>query len=112
MARHQAGSETRTALEAMRIIAGRLKGHPLRGPGGNGIRPTSDRLRETLFNILTHAYDDPLREARVIDLFAGTGALGFEAVSRGAKSVLFVDNGAQAPGGAARQYRRSWNSAA
>ena len=58
--------------------------------------PTADRLRESLFNILIHAYDDPIEGARVLDLFAGTGALGIEAVSRGAAFALFVDNGAEA----------------
>ena len=53
-------------------------------------------MRESLFNILAHAYDDPVSEARVLDLFAGTGALGIEAVSRGAKCALFIDNGAEA----------------
>jgi 16S rRNA (guanine966-N2)-methyltransferase len=60
------------------------------------IRPTADRLRESLFNILTHGYGDPVTGARVLDLFAGTGALGIEAASRGADFVLFVDDGAQA----------------
>ncbi len=60
------------------------------------VRPTSDRLRESLFNILTHAYDDPVPDARVIDLFAGTGALGLEALSRGARLALFVDDGSEA----------------
>ena len=80
----------------MRIVGGRLKGRALHGPKGEGIRPTSDRLRETLFNILAHSYDDPVPGARVIDLFAGTGAFGLEAVSRGADFCLFVDDGAQA----------------
>src|SRR5262249_40943300 len=56
----------------------------------------ADRLRESLFNILVHAYDDPVQGARVLDLFAGTGALGIEAISRGAAFALFVDNGAEA----------------
>jgi 16S rRNA (guanine966-N2)-methyltransferase len=80
----------------MRIVGGRLKGHGLQGPRGDGLRPTSDRLRESLFNILAHSYGDPVPGARVIDLFAGTGALGLEAVSRGADFALFVDDGAQA----------------
>ncbi|WP_298356363.1 16S rRNA (guanine(966)-N(2))-methyltransferase RsmD [Rhodoblastus sp.] len=80
----------------MRIVGGRLKGRALQGPRGEGLRPTSDRLRETLFNILAHSYGDPVEGARVIDLFAGTGALGLEAVSRGAEFCLFVDDGAQA----------------
>jgi 16S rRNA (guanine966-N2)-methyltransferase len=80
----------------MRIVGGRLKGRNLASPDSRDIRPTADRLRESLFNILVHAYDNPIADARVLDLFAGTGALGIEAVSRGAKFVLFVDNGAEA----------------
>jgi 16S rRNA (guanine966-N2)-methyltransferase len=80
----------------VRIVGGRLKGRSLHGPKGEGIRPTSDRLRESLFNILAHSHDDPVPGARVIDLFAGTGGLGIEALSRGADFALFVDDGAQA----------------
>jgi 16S rRNA (guanine966-N2)-methyltransferase len=80
----------------MRVVGGRLKGRNLASPSTQQIRPTADRLRESLFNILVHAYDDPVADARVLDLFAGTGALGIEAVSRGAKFTLFVDNGAEA----------------
>jgi len=80
----------------MRVVGGRLKGRTLQGPKSDGIRPTSDKLRETLFNILAHSYGDPVRDARVIDLFAGTGAFGLEAISRGAEFCLFVDDGAQA----------------
>jgi 16S rRNA (guanine966-N2)-methyltransferase len=80
----------------MRIVGGRLRGRALAAPKSHGIRPTADRLRESLFNILAHAYDDPVTGARVLDLFAGTGALGLEAVSRGAQFALFVDDGAQA----------------
>jgi 16S rRNA (guanine966-N2)-methyltransferase len=80
----------------MRVVAGRLKGRSLASPSSREIRPTADRLRESVFNILMHAYDDPIQDARVLDLFAGTGALGIEAVSRGAKFALFVDNGAEA----------------
>ena len=80
----------------MRVVAGRLKGRSLASPSSRDIRPTADRLRESVFNILMHAYDDPIQDARVLDLFAGTGALGIEAVSRGAKFALFVDNGAEA----------------
>ena len=75
----------------MRVVGGRLKGRNLASPSSRDIRPTADRLRESVFNILMHAYD-----ARVLDLFAGTGALGIEASSRGAKFTLFVDNGAEA----------------
>jgi 16S rRNA (guanine966-N2)-methyltransferase len=80
----------------MRVVGGRLKGRNLAGPSSQAIRPTADRLRESVFNILVHAYDDPIEGARVLDLFAGTGALGIEAVSRGAAFTLFVDNGAEA----------------
>lgn len=80
----------------MRIVGGRHRGRALAAPKSQGIRPTSDRLRETLFNILAHAYGDPVANARVLDLFSGTGALGLEALSRGAKFVLFVDDGAEA----------------
>ena len=80
----------------MRIVGGRFGGRSLKGPSSQAVRPTSDRLRETIFNILAHGYDDPVDGARVIDLFAGTGALGLEAISRGARFALFVDDGAQA----------------
>src|SRR5947208_10670047 len=80
----------------MRIVGGRLRGRALAAPKSQAIRPTADRLRESLFNILIHAYGDPVTGARVLDLFAGTGALGLEALSRGAAFVLFVDDGAEA----------------
>jgi 16S rRNA (guanine966-N2)-methyltransferase len=80
----------------MRVVGGRLRGRNLASPSSREIRPTADRLRESLFNILAHAYDDPVDGARVLDLFAGTGALGIEAVSRGAAFCLFIDNGAEA----------------
>jgi 16S rRNA (guanine966-N2)-methyltransferase len=80
----------------MRIVGGRLRGRALKGPASDAIRPTSDRLRESLFNILAHAYDAPIEGGRVIDLFAGTGALAFEALSRGAAMALLVDQGAEA----------------
>ncbi len=80
----------------MRIVGGRLRSRALVAPKSQAIRPTTDRLRETLFNILLHAYDDPITGARVLDLFAGTGALGIEALSRGADFALFVDDGAEA----------------
>ncbi len=80
----------------MRVVGGRFRGRPLAGPKSNAIRPTADRLREALFNILHHAYGDPVGGARVLDLFAGTGALGIEAASHGAAFVLFVDDGAEA----------------
>jgi 16S rRNA (guanine966-N2)-methyltransferase len=80
----------------MRVVGGRLRGRTLAAPKSHAIRPTADRLREALFNILVHAYDDRVTGARVLDLFAGTGALGIEALSRGAAFALFVDNGAEA----------------
>src|SRR5213082_734652 len=80
----------------MRIVGGRLRGRALAAPKSQAIRPSADRLREALFNILVHAYGDPITGARVLDLFAGTGALGIEAISRGAAFVLFIDNGAEA----------------
>jgi 16S rRNA (guanine966-N2)-methyltransferase len=80
----------------MRIVGGRLKGRNLVSPSSREIRPTADRVRESLFNILAHAYGNPIEGARVLDLFAGTGALGIEAISRGAKFALFVDNGTEA----------------
>ena len=84
----------------MRVVGGRLRSRPIAGPKSDGksegLRPTADRLREALFNILIHAYGDPVSGARVLDLFAGTGALGIEAVSRGAAFVLFVDDGVEA----------------
>ncbi len=80
----------------MRIVGGRFKGRPLRNPTSQEIRPTADRLRETLFNVLAHAYGDPVSGGRVIDLFAGTGALGLEALSRGAAHALFVEQGSEA----------------
>jgi len=80
----------------MRIVGGALRGRPLATPKSQAIRPTADRLRESLFNILAHAYADPASGARVLDLFAGTGALGIEAVSRGAAFALFVDEAAEA----------------
>jgi len=80
----------------MRIVGGRLRSRPITGPKSDSVRPTSDRLREALFNILTHSYGDPVTGARVLDLFAGTGALGIEAISRGAEYALFVDEGIEA----------------
>ena len=84
----------------MRIIGGRFKGTVLaslgKGDSAAHLRPTTDRVRESLFNVLEHGNYPPVRNARVLDLFAGTGALGFEALSRGASSVQFVDDGAKA----------------
>jgi 16S rRNA (guanine966-N2)-methyltransferase len=80
----------------MRVVGGSLRGRALAGPKSAAIRPTADRLRESLFNILAHAYGDPVPGARVLDLFAGTGALGIEALSRGGVFTLFVDQNAEA----------------
>ena len=75
----------------MRVVAGRFGGRRLLAPPGRGTRPTSDRVREALFSIL-----GPLGGARVLDLYAGSGALGIEALSRGADSALFVERDARA----------------
>src|SRR5258707_998132 len=80
----------------MRIVGGRLGGRTLAGPKTQNIPATSHPLREALFNIPAHRYDDTITGARVLDLFAGTGALGLEAISRGAAYALFIDDGAEA----------------
>ena len=83
----------------MRIVAGHLRGRALVTPEDLRTRPTSDRVREAVFNVLAHGIEgfDPVG-ARVLDLFAGTGALGLEAISRGAKLCLFVEDDPQARG--------------
>ncbi|MEL7040418.1 MAG: 16S rRNA (guanine(966)-N(2))-methyltransferase RsmD [Pseudomonadota bacterium] len=104
----------------MRIVAGQFRGRSLQAPKALSTRPTSDRARETVFNILSHAPWAPdLDQARVIDLFAGSGALGLEAMSRGAGFCLFVETAHSARGairqniealglfGATRLHRRS-----
>lgn len=81
----------------MRIVGGRLRGRALVAPKGNATRPTTDRVRESLFNILEHGIDGfSLRDTRVVDLFAGSGALGLEALSRGARYALFVETAVDA----------------
>ena len=83
----------------MRIVAGRFKGRTLKAPGEAALRPTSDKVRQALFNILEHAdfaSNFQLEGARTVDLFAGTGALGLEALSRGARFCLFIEEAAQA----------------
>ena len=83
----------------MRIVGGIHKGRALVAPLGRDTRPTSDRVRETIFNILTHSIDNfDLSEISVVDVFAGTGALGLEALSRGAKHATFIDSSRQALG--------------
>jgi len=84
------GSGTRR-FPGMRVIAGKYRGRPLRSLAGADIRPTSDRLRETLFNVLTAGNPQALEGSVWLDLFAGTGAVGIEALSRGAKQVYFVE---------------------
>ena len=83
----------------MRVVGGSHKGARLATPKLHAIRPTSDRTREALFNILAHGIEGfDLEDVRTLDLFAGTGALGLEALSRGARYCLFIDNGAEARG--------------
>jgi 16S rRNA (guanine966-N2)-methyltransferase len=83
----------------MRIVGGTLRGHSLAAPGGAATRPTSDRVREAIFNILAHGIEDfTIESARVLDLFAGTGAMGFEALSRGARFCLFIEESTEARG--------------
>ena len=83
----------------MRIVSGEFRGRTLHAPPGQATRPTSDRARESIFNILEHApWAETLRGKRVIDLFAGSGALGFEALSRGAAFCLFVETDEAARG--------------
>jgi 16S rRNA (guanine(966)-N(2))-methyltransferase RsmD len=80
----------------MRVISGRYRSRPLRSLPGVDIRPTSDRLRETLFNVLTAGNPDALSGSVWLDLYAGTGAVGIEAISRGASMVYFVDSSPKA----------------
>ncbi|MBN9044380.1 MAG: 16S rRNA (guanine(966)-N(2))-methyltransferase RsmD [Rhizobiales bacterium] len=82
----------------MRIVGGRFRGRPLATPSTSAIRPTTDRTRESLFNIIAHNFPEKLEGARVLDLFAGTGALGFEALSRGARHATFVEESAEGRG--------------
>jgi 16S rRNA (guanine966-N2)-methyltransferase len=83
----------------MRIVSGEFRGKALAAPTGQATRPTSDRARQAIFNILEHAPWSPgVRDLRVIDLFAGSGALGFEALSRGAAFCLFVETDEAARG--------------
>ncbi len=83
----------------MRIVGGRFRGRPIAAPPGALTRPTSDKVRESLFNILIHGIEwAGIEGARVLDLFAGTGALGLEALSRGAAYCLFVEDNADARG--------------
>jgi 16S rRNA (guanine966-N2)-methyltransferase len=85
----------------MRIVAGKHRGRKLDAPRGRNVRPTADRTRQALFNILEHGHfgeggGSPVRDAHVLDAFAGTGALGLEALSRGAVAAVFLETSAQA----------------
>jgi len=83
----------------MRIVAGRFRGRTLKAPDDGQLRPTSDKVRQAIFNILEHgqfASSFQLEGARIVDLFAGTGALGLEALSRGARYCLFIEEAAEA----------------
>lgn len=81
----------------MRIVGGKFRGRAIAAPKNAGLRPTADRVRESLFNILEHGVEDfAIEGARVVDLFAGTGALGLEALSRGAAFCLFVEESPEA----------------
>jgi 16S rRNA (guanine966-N2)-methyltransferase len=81
----------------MRIVGGKFRGHAIQGPSSTATRPTSDRVRESIFNILAHGTAGvSIEGARVMDLFAGTGAMGLEALSRGARFCQFVDEAAEA----------------
>jgi 16S rRNA (guanine966-N2)-methyltransferase len=82
----------------VRIVGGEFRGRPLAVPKSNEIRPTADRTRESLFNILSHAYPDAIDGTRMMDLFAGTGAVGLEAASRGCRHVLFVESSVEGRG--------------
>ncbi|MHC3939503.1 Ribosomal RNA small subunit methyltransferase D [Paenochrobactrum sp. BZR 201-1] len=82
----------------MRIVGGKFRGRPLATPQTNAIRPTTDRTRESLFNILMHKYADKIENGRILDLFAGTGALGFEALSRGGRYGVFIEESAEGRG--------------
>src|ERR1051325_348061 len=84
------------ALPVMRVIAGKYRSRPLKSMPGLDLRPTSDRLRETLFNVLTAGNPSALEGTVWVDLFAGTGAVGIEALSRGAAMVHFVESSAKA----------------
>ena len=90
------GSHSHKLLFTMRVIAGIYRSRPIRSLKGMEIRPTSDRLRETLFNVLTAGHEFALAGATFFDLYAGTGAVGIEALSRGAAQVVFVESSPQA----------------
>jgi len=95
----------------IRIVAGQYRRTPISVPDVPGLRPTPDRVRETLYNWLTHLWDGEFAGKRVLDLFAGSGALGFEAASRGATQVLLVEHDRTAVA-ALRALRDKLNAAA
>lgn len=82
----------------MRIVGGEFRGRSLAVPKSNDIRPTADRTRESLFNILSHAYPEAIDGTRMMDIFAGTGAVGLEGASRGCRHVLFVESSVEGRG--------------
>jgi len=82
----------------VRIVGGDFRGRAIATPRGDSIRPTTDRTREAVFNVLAHRFGDRVAGARVLDLFAGTGALGLEAMSRGAAWGLFIEESAEGRG--------------
>ncbi|TKT69182.1 16S rRNA (guanine(966)-N(2))-methyltransferase RsmD [Aquamicrobium sp. LC103] len=82
----------------MRIVGGEFRGRPLAAPRSSAIRPTTDRAREAVFNVIAHNFGGDLEGARVLDLFAGTGALGLEALSRGASHCIFIEESAEGRG--------------
>lgn len=82
----------------MRIVGGEFRGRPIAAPRSQSIRPTTDRTREAVFNVLAHRFDDPSQGARVLDLFSGTGALGLEALSRGASFCMFIEESPEGRG--------------
>ena len=82
----------------MRIVGGEFRGRSLAVPKSNDIRPTADRTRESLFNILSHAYPEAIDSTRMMDIFAGTGAVGLEGASRGCRHVLFVESSVEGRG--------------
>ena len=85
-------------VDQVRIVGGEFRGRSLAAPKTQTIRPTTDRSRESLFNILSHAYPEAMDGTRVLDLFAGTGAVGIEALSRGCRTALFVETGIEGRG--------------
>ncbi|RVD51406.1 RsmD family RNA methyltransferase [Mesorhizobium sp. M8A.F.Ca.ET.023.02.2.1] len=92
----------------MRIVGGEFRGRPLATPRSSAIRPTTDRTREAVFNVLAHRFAGQVEGARVLDLFAGTGALGLEALSRGASYGVFIEESAEGRGliGRTKIFRR------